>query len=81
MWRNEIMNQPNPSVQNDEIWRPLCRSYQKFLKIRNAARVADVTPRIIYRYIESGVTYAVKIAGKTTRVCSGCLLKRGEDDS
>lgn len=72
------MNQPNPSIQNDEIWCPLCQSYHKFLKIQRAARIADVDPRTIYRYIESGEVYHLKIAGKTTRVCSGCLLKREE---
>jgi excisionase family DNA binding protein len=43
-----------------------------------AAKVADVHRRTIYRYVESGEIYHLKVAGKTTRVCSGCLLKREE---
>jgi hypothetical protein len=43
-----------------------------------AARISDVHRRTIYRYIESGDIYRLKVAGKTTRVCSGCLIKREE---
>jgi predicted site-specific integrase-resolvase len=37
--------------------------------------MADVSSKTIYRYIEEGSVYAVRIAGKTLRVCRGCLLK------
>jgi hypothetical protein len=43
-----------------------------------AAKIADIHRRTVYRYIESGDVYIVKVAGKTTRVCSGCLLNRKE---
>jgi hypothetical protein len=58
----------------------MCQSYTKFLKVQSAARIADVTTRTIYRYVESGEIYKVEIAGKTTRICTGCLIKREEDD-
>jgi predicted site-specific integrase-resolvase len=37
--------------------------------------MADVSTKTIYRYVEEGNVYAVRIAGKTLRVCRGCLLK------
>lgn len=44
------------------------------MRVANAARMIDVHPRTIYRYIEEGSIFALKIAGKTYRVCFSCLL-------
>lgn len=59
----------------NRIWCPYCQDYEKFLRIQNAAKLADVSRRTIYRYLEEGRIYAVKTVGGTYRVCSGCLLK------
>lgn len=59
----------------NQIWCPYCRDYKNFLKTHDAAILAAVTRRTIYRYLEEGKVYAVKVAGGTYRVCSGCLLK------
>jgi hypothetical protein len=68
------INQPHTSIQNVEIWCSRCQCYTKFIKIAKAAEIADVHRRTIYRYIDTGEVQTVKVAGKTTRVCSGCLL-------
>lgn len=60
---------------SDEVWCPRCNEYARFIKISKAAELADVSRRTIYRYIEEGGIYSFKIAGRTQRVCSSCLLK------
>ncbi len=62
-------------VLGDRVWCPVCNEYTNFLRVRTAAAVADVDRRTIYRYVEEGLVHSVKIAGKTCRVCSGCLLR------
>ena len=61
---------------NNQIWCPKCKEYVSILKIIEAAELANVSRRSIYRYIEDGSIYAVRIAGKTYRVCSSCLVKQ-----
>lgn len=63
-----------------KVWCPRCQYYEKFFKTHNAAALADVTRRTIYRYIDEGKIYAVKVAGNTYRVCSSCLLKSEPQD-
>jgi len=69
------------SITRNKVWCPYCQDYKKFLKTHNAATLADVTRRTIYRYIEEGKIYSFKTAGKTYRVCSGCLIKSEPEDS
>lgn len=64
----------------NQIWCPLCHGYENFLKIRKAAPLADVSRRTIYRYLEEGKICSVKIAGGTSRVCRGCLIKQNLED-
>jgi len=64
----------HPLIIGDKIWCPFCKSYSKFIQIRNAAKLADVHRRTIHRYIEEGKVYVVKVAGTSYRVCSGCLV-------
>lgn len=64
-----------PALLDQKIWCPLCNDYARFLRIGKAAALADVSPRTIYRYLEQGKVYSVKVAGKTTRICLSCLLK------
>jgi hypothetical protein len=64
----------HPIILNDQVWCPLCKDYARLLRVEKAVKIADVTRRTIYRYIEKGEVHAVKIAGKTTRICSNCLL-------
>lgn len=62
-------------IVNDQPWCPRCKQYAQLLKIKKAAKIADVSCRTIYRYIEEGKVYSTKIAGTTTRICSSCLLR------
>ncbi len=70
------MNQP--IVYNNQVWCPRCNQYVQLLKISKAARIADVSCKTIYRYIDEGRVYIVKVAGLTTRVCSRRLLKSND---
>ena len=63
------------TFKENKIWCPLCQEYEIFLRIQKAAKLADVNPRTIYRYLEEGKIHAVKTAGGTYRVCRGCLIK------
>jgi excisionase family DNA binding protein len=65
------------SVVGDRVVCPQCGCAAKLLRITRAASLVDVSRRTIYGYIEDGSVYAVKVAGKTLRVCSNCLLDRG----
>ena len=64
----------------EQVWCPYCKGYYKLLRVHGAAKLADVNRRTIYRYIEDGSVYTVKIAGKTYRICSGCLLKKDDGE-
>jgi len=66
----------SPKVVGEQVRCPLCNEYSQLLRVSKAAKLADVSRRTIYRYIEEGTVYAVRVAGKTYRVCSGCLLKQ-----
>jgi predicted transcriptional regulator len=68
----------HPIILNDQVWCPLCNKYAQLLKISKAAKLADVSCKTIYRYVEEGKVHSVKIAGSTMRVCSSCLLKQGD---
>lgn len=71
-----MSHQPTqPLFQGDKILCPTCNEYVEFLSIQRAANLIRVTRRTIYNYIEAGDIYAAKVAGKTYRVCSKCLLK------
>jgi excisionase family DNA binding protein len=54
---------------------PSCNQPLQLLRISRAAKIADVSEKTIYRYIEAGEVYSVKVAGKTYRVCKHCLLR------
>ena len=68
----------HPIILNDQVWCPLCKHHAPLLKIRKATKIADVSRRTIYRYVEEGKVHSVKVAGTSIRVCSGCLLKQGD---
>ncbi|MBI3653594.1 MAG: hypothetical protein HY231_21395 [Acidobacteria bacterium] len=61
------------NIQNEEIC-PRCKSQLQLLRISKAAKLVDVREKTIYGYIEEGSVYSVKIAGKTLRICKGCLI-------
>jgi excisionase family DNA binding protein len=61
------------------VWCPLCEKNVRLLRVTNAAKLVDVHPRTIYRYIEEGSVHALKIAGKTYRVCGDCLFRQRGD--
>ncbi len=66
---------PKPRIIGEQVWCPLCNSYAQFIKSAYAARLVGVHRRTIYRYIEEGLVYTVKVVGKSYRICSSCLLK------
>lgn len=68
----------HPIILNDQVWCPLCSNYAHLLKIRKAAKLADVSCKTIYRYVEEGKVHSVRIAGSTIRICSSCLLKQDD---
>lgn len=61
------------------VWCPLCKKNVQLLRVANAAKLADVHARTIYRYIDEGLVHALKIAGKTYRVCGDCLFRQQGD--
>jgi excisionase family DNA binding protein len=65
-----------PMENKIEIWCPLCNKSIHLVRVSSAARIVEVHPRTIYRYIEEGLIYSVKIFGKTYRVCGECLLRQ-----
>lgn len=65
----------HPRIIKDRVWCPFCNDYGKLMKLQSAAKLVDVHPRTIRRYIEAGRVYAIRLAGKHYRVCSGCLLR------
>jgi hypothetical protein len=67
---------PKPRIAGEQVWCPICDDYAQFIKSAHAARLAGVHRRTIYRYVEEGLVYTVKVAGRSLRICSGCLLRR-----
>jgi len=65
----------HPIIRGDQVWCPSCKQYVDLLRIGRAAKIADVSSKTIYRYVEEGKVHIVKIAGSTMRICSVCLLK------
>ncbi len=65
-----------PKVVGDRYWCPECNEHTQLLKIPHAARLVDVNRRTIYRYLEEGRIYNVRVGEKGYRVCSGCLVKK-----
>jgi excisionase family DNA binding protein len=64
----------HPIILDGRVWCPLCTDYVQLLRVQSAARLVAVDRRTIYRYIEAGEVYTIKVAGHTYRVCSSCLL-------
>jgi excisionase family DNA binding protein len=72
-------NLSRPKNIIERVWCPSCEKEAQLLRVSNAARLVDVNPRTIYRYIDEGLVYALKVAGKTYRVCRDCLLRQDPD--
>ena len=64
-----------PVLIGNRIACPACAAPTDFLTISRAARVSGVCRRTIYNYVEEGRIQTIRVAGKTTRVCLGCLVK------
>lgn len=62
------------TISGDQVFCPRCSKYVQLLRVERAARIAGVNRRTVYRYIEEGAVYYVKVAGKTYRICGDCLL-------
>lgn len=63
------------NVVGERVVCPQCQEEVQLLRISRAAKLVDVSRRTIYSYIEEGSVYAARVAGKTMRVCPGCLLQ------
>lgn len=74
---SDNLSQPKNTIER--VWCPFCEKEAQLLRVSNAARLVDVNPRTIYRYIDEGLVYALKVAGKTCRVCRDCLLGQYPD--
>ena len=61
-------------IVGHKVWCPKCKQHVELRRVRNAAKLVDVHTRTVYYYIEQGLVYAVKVAGRTYRVCPLCLL-------
>lgn len=70
--REESMSQ----LIQSKVWCPLCKKRVQLVRVCNAARLVDVHSRTIYRYIDEGLLYGLKVAGKTYRVCEDCLFRQ-----
>lgn len=62
-------------IVGHRVWCPLCRVYVELRRVRSAAKLIDVDRRTVYRYIDQGLVYCVKVAGRTYRVCTLCLFR------
>jgi excisionase family DNA binding protein len=65
-----------PGHTGEQVRCPLCDNNVQLLRVSNAAKLVDVRPTTIYRYIDEGLVFALKVAGKTFRVCRSCLLRQ-----
>ena len=65
----------HPFISGNQVWCPICREYVQMLRVPKAASLADVSRRTVYRYIERGGLFALKVAGGASRVCGRCLLR------
>lgn len=70
------MSEPHPHLFS--VWCPLCKKQVQLLRVAHAAKIVDVHSRTIYRYIEEGLVYSVRVVGKTYRVCGDCLFRQSD---
>ena len=64
-----------PTLIGNRIQCPRCGHIAELITVTKASHVASVSRRTIYNYIEEGRVSIVRIAGKTSRICSACLLQ------
>jgi excisionase family DNA binding protein len=64
-----------PQINPDEELCPRCKEHLRLLRVSKASKMADVSEKTVYGYIEEGSVYAVKVAGKTYRICKTCLIR------
>ena len=62
------------TLNGNLVFCPLCQRNVRLLAVARAAMLGSVTRRTIYNYIDNGSVYALRVAGKTLRVCVSCLL-------
>ena len=68
-----------PRILGNQVWCPVCNEHAQFIKIAEAAELARVQKRTIYRYIDEGALFTVRIVGKSRRVCSSCLVRQARE--
>ena len=72
--RAERRKMTSTTINDGRVWCPFCNANAQLLRVNSAARLVDTNRRTIYRYIEAGDIFALKVAGHSFRVCSGCLV-------
>ena len=63
-----------PIVLSDKVFCPECAAHVQILRVSKAARIADVSPKTIYIYVEEGRVHSMRV-GKTLRVCVPSLIR------
>lgn len=63
-------------IKGDRIRCDYCKTYEEFVSVARAARLANLNQRSIRRYLAEHKIFGLKIGGFTIRVCIGCLLKK-----
>jgi hypothetical protein len=53
-----------PRNIGEHLWCPLCNKQVQLLRVSNAAKLVDVHPRTIYRYIDEGLVFRAKGSGQ-----------------
>jgi hypothetical protein len=65
----------------ERIWCRICKAHTQFVSIHDAMRLAAVSRRSVYRYIEAGKIQSFKLAGTGQyRVCTICLIQDKRTD-
>jgi len=70
---------PTPTLIGNRVQCPMCCQVVELVTVTRASRIAGVSRRSVYNYIEEGLVFVVRVAGKTTRLCPGCLIFYGSE--
>jgi hypothetical protein len=73
----KIVLSATKSRQASFVWCPSCRRQVEFVSPEQAARIADVSPRMIYRWVEANTVHFVENSGHVL-VCLSTLFESNE---
>ncbi len=66
-------------IKGDKIQCERCHEWINLVSVDKAAKLAGVTKRTIYRYVDEGLVYHQKLVGKTVRICPKCLFQQNSE--